>query len=51
MITSVAMSKYRAYKGPKRQQRTAPNAIPCLVLVFLGVVLVLFLLYYALQMS
>jgi hypothetical protein len=45
------MSKYRAYKGPKRPQRATPNAIPCLVLVFLGLMLILFLLYYAMQVS
>ena len=45
------MPKYKPYKGLKRGTRQGVNAVPCLILVALGLILISMLFYSALRSS
>lgn len=52
MLRSKVMAKFKASRGRKgKPARPVQGAIPCLILLFLGAVLVALLLYFALRSS
>jgi hypothetical protein len=45
------MGKFKAYRGQKRATRQPANAVPCLIIIALGMALVLLLFYSVLRSS
>jgi hypothetical protein len=43
------MSKFKAYRGPKKEQRAPQNAWSCMVLIAIGLIVVALVFYYGLQ--
>jgi hypothetical protein len=45
------MSRFRPYKGPKRKTTPRPNALPCVILLAMGFLLLAIMFYLMLQSS
>ena len=51
MLPCVPVSKFKPYRGPKKKEQSRANAIPCLVLIGLGLILIFVLFYSMLRAS
>jgi hypothetical protein len=51
VLYSVSVSKFKAYRGPKKQRQSVQNGLPCLILVIIGFIIVSVVFYYGLQPS
>jgi hypothetical protein len=45
------MSRFRPYKGPKRKTTSRPTALPCVILLAMGFLLLAIMFYLMLQSS